>query len=570
MGLLGLLVCPSAAAGQATITLSPVSAVVPLRKTQTFTAEVVGAPKIVYWSVCDANGKNCISGGNNKLGTIVDVGADANGNRLGRYEAPAAVPSPPACAPANPGCQLTVRAKLAAGKKKAFASVTVIIPPLTITTTSVPVAYRGQSYAVGVFAEGGNYSYTWTITEGSLPPGLTLTPYPTVALIGGTPTAAGTFDFTIQVEDSESPPQSDTRAYTLQVNVDLRTGTSDLDDSVRGRSYSELIDVSGGTAPFTWTEPTDFFDASGAGVLGTPCAGLALGFAGSLASLNVSGNPASSGMCGPFTIRASDSSAPPQAVSWPLHIRVAEPLVINTTSLPDGAQGLPYTVPLEVSGGIPAYLWSVSGLPDGLILWMNDAISGVPTVPGTFDITLQVRDFAFPPQIVQQAVSLALAPGLGRNDTIATATPLPNGGWLASISPFADPPETPGPDTDYYKITANAGNTVTVVISAEQISPDSPMDPVLEIVNAEGVRYTTCRNPGTDDGVTGAPDTTPTAFDDVCLNDDITLGELMDSKLEFQVPGPPGTPLTFYVHVLDFRGDARPDLRYRISVSGAN
>src|SRR3989344_385017 len=86
MGLLGLLVCPSAAAGQATITLSPASAVVPLRKTQTFTAEVVGAPKIVYWSVCDANGKNCISGGNSKLGTIVDIGAGANGNRQGRYE----------------------------------------------------------------------------------------------------------------------------------------------------------------------------------------------------------------------------------------------------------------------------------------------------------------------------------------------------------------------------------------------------------------------------------------------------------------------------------------------------
>jgi hypothetical protein len=86
-------------------------------------------------------------------------------------------------------------------------------------------------------------------------------------------------------------------------------------------------------------------------------------------------------------------------------------------------------------------------------------------------------------------------------------------------------------------------------------------------VDANDVRQTTCRNEGTDDGVTGAPDTTPTLFDDTCLNDDITLGVVQDSKLEFQVPA--GTT-TFFVRVLDWRGDARPDLLYDIIISGAN
>jgi hypothetical protein len=65
------------------------------------------------------------------------------------------------------------------------------------------------------------------------------------------------------------------------------------------------------------------------------------------------------------------------------------------------------------------------------------------------------------------------------------------------------------------------------------------------------------------------PDPTPLAFDDPCINDDIEVGVNRDSKLEFQVPGASGT-VTFYLHVLDWRGDARPDFLYQITISGAN
>jgi hypothetical protein len=44
----------------------------------------------------------------------------------------------------------------------------------------------------------------------------------------------------------------------------------------------------------------------------------------------------------------------------------------------------------------------------------------------------------------------------------------------------------------------------------------------------------------------------------------------VDSKLNLKVPDANSGPLTFYVRVLDFRGDARPDFVYTISVSGAN
>jgi hypothetical protein len=57
-------------------------------------------------------------------------------------------------------------------------------------------------------------------------------------------------------------------------------------------------------------------------------------------------------------------------------------------------------------------------------------------------------------------------------------------------------------------------------------------------------------------------DPTPLAFDDVCLNDDMVPGSNIDSQLTFRVPGASGSMVDFYVHVGDFRGDARPDMGY--------
>jgi hypothetical protein len=49
------------------------------------------------------------------------------------------------------------------------------------------------------------------------------------------------------------------------------------------------------------------------------------------------------------------------------------------------------------------------------------------------------------------------------------------------------------------------------------------------------------------------------------MNDDRTAGNL-DSLLEVEV----GAAATFYIHVVEWRGDARPDLLYRLAISGIN
>jgi hypothetical protein len=70
--------------------------------------------------------------------------------------------------------------------------------PLVITTQSLPAATVGVPYSATLTATGGIPPYTWTVISGSLPPGLSLS---SAGVISGTPTTAGTYNFTVQVID---------------------------------------------------------------------------------------------------------------------------------------------------------------------------------------------------------------------------------------------------------------------------------------------------------------------------------------------------------------------------------
>ena len=72
---------------------------------------------------------------------------------------------------------------------------------LTITTTSLPNGATGTPYSQQLNATGGEPPYSWTVTSGNLPDGLSLS---SAGLISGTPTASGVYSFTVQVSDALS------------------------------------------------------------------------------------------------------------------------------------------------------------------------------------------------------------------------------------------------------------------------------------------------------------------------------------------------------------------------------
>jgi large repetitive protein len=99
----------------------------------------------------------------------------------------------------------------------------VVAASLVISTTSLPSVFTGESYSQTLAANGGTTPYTWSITNNSLPAGLTLNA--TSGVISGTPTTAGNSAFTLQVSDingfatSVTLPMSISQGYPITTSA---------------------------------------------------------------------------------------------------------------------------------------------------------------------------------------------------------------------------------------------------------------------------------------------------------------------------------------------------------------
>src|SRR5204862_4616591 len=128
-------------------------------------------------------------------------------------------------------------------------SYTLIIncPGLTVNPPSLPSGTQGTAYSQTISATGGFGSYSFAVTSGSLPNGLTLN----AGTLSGTPTLPGTFNFTITATDSNSCPSS--RAYTVFIACPAITvNPASLPDGAVGTVYNQTITAGGGTAPYTY------------------------------------------------------------------------------------------------------------------------------------------------------------------------------------------------------------------------------------------------------------------------------------------------------------------------------
>lgn len=347
------------------------------------------------------------------------------------------------------------------------------------------------------------------------------------------------------------PPTPPSQATRLQIT------TTAVPPGSAGQSYSATLLASGGTSPYTWSI------SAGA---------LAPGLTLTTQSSNgvIAGMPTQGGAFS-FTAAVQDSGG--QNASGTFSIAVSSGLTVVTTGFWPAVVGIPYSQVLSASGGTPPYTWSVAapGLPSGLQLDPSGQVTGTAATTGAFTVTFAARDSANPPLSTAVNLSMVLAPRAQlRNDTLDNRSILPlitePISFIASLSPFTDAPEVGTPDVDYYQFSARGGDVIIVETSSPN-QMETATDTVIEVLDSVGQRFNTCRDLSDDNpdrSLPIAPDPTPTAFDDPCINDDKELGGGTDSYLEFRVPG--SAMMIFNIKVFDWHGNARPDLVYQLTV----
>jgi hypothetical protein len=96
----------------------------------------------------------------------------------------------------------------------ATTSITLVVAAtLSLTFATPPAGQVAVAYTDTLTAVGGTTPYTWSVSAGSLPPGLTL-PAAT-GVLAGTPTTAGTFSFTVKVTDATGLTASKATSVTI-------------------------------------------------------------------------------------------------------------------------------------------------------------------------------------------------------------------------------------------------------------------------------------------------------------------------------------------------------------------
>jgi hypothetical protein len=273
-----------------------------------------------------------------------------------------------------------------------------VATPLGITTASLPDALTGSSYSQTLAATGGTPPYTWSVSQGVLPSGLSLDP--STGVISGVPESPGISTFMVQVTDSGPPVQSPTQTLSIGVARPLVVVHDVLPDGVTSSAYSETLSAPiGGTPPFTWSVTQ-----------GALPSGLSLSSTGM-----ISGVPESPGASS-FTATVTDSGSPAQSGTQELAITVANPLGITTTALDSVVAGDHYSQTLTAGGGTAPFTWSVSqgSLPDGLTLDNSTGvISGTPTTAGMSSFTVHVTDSgSLGGQTTTMPLSITVTPAL--------------------------------------------------------------------------------------------------------------------------------------------------------------
>ncbi len=337
-----------------------------------------------------------------------------------------------------------------AGDSDTFQAAIIVCPPKITLGCPSDTGMIGVPYSSSIPVGGGLAPYTFSISNGSLPPGLTLNT--STGAITGTPTAAepaGGFD--VNITDSAG----DTGNNWCQIKITKATkiGLSCASGTANaGTAYSSALDVTGGKSPYT-------FSITG----GSLPPGLTL----NTSTGAITGSPTTGGDYD-YTAQVVDSTSAKATASCSIDVTSATPLTLGCASS-TAVVGAPYSSSLVAGGGTPSYTFSISigSLPPGLTLnTSTGAITGTPTTGGTYDYTAKVVDSAsgsttancsITPVVQGSCVPSSSLGVLVQSKNVTSY--VPNGAWDTTITGLQVVPVEPTAGTPASITTPNTVNS---------------------------------------------------------------------------------------------------------------
>lgn len=301
-------------------------------------------------------------------------------------------------------------------------------PAITFTGTVPATATYNLAYTGSAAASGGAGALTYSITSGALPTGLVLNA--ATGAITGTPTATGTYNFTVKAADTFGDSLSQPYSVVVSYSAVVVTPAT-LPAGYAGSLYHQsTLAATGGSGT-----GYSFALASGSS--------LPLGLSLSAAGV-ISGTPSATGTTS-FTVKATDSASNSGTGTFSITVNAGVNITTGLT-LPLAYVGGNYSQTLAATGGSgTGYSWSVtsgSSLPDGLTLSAAGLLSGKPTTAGTPSFSITATDSVG--NTASATFSMTIAAGV----SITSSSTLPNG-YQGAVYPGATLAATGGSGLNY-------------------------------------------------------------------------------------------------------------------------